>query len=350
VSFASWKDHIRNVNELAPAWLTSRQRRPDLAPQDLEVEQSGVCFVDGKDEMDYLYYRLREVEAGREYAGYRVVRLLQLRFLPLEARSDPGLLQKMRTVLRGLYGSDVSFLYLGAGIFNNQAPPVGIVQCYGVSAFAPTLDDACERSLRSLSALKGAMTGAYRQMRLEPLNVRLAEWIFMGFHDMQHVVVTVGHTDPRENARSANNSMLRNPLTEPGSPNQQYTLQQNEILFRGMSDLKEEFLFLVLTSPIALADITIMLTGLAENASTWAAWQSGSRGVSFGVSLPALLSGALAHSASQGYSLGEGQAQSEGQAHTDSRALTEGQAHTVGRAETSGWSYQWQFSLTRLSW
>ena len=95
-----------------------RTRR--LFPDDLDVERSGVCFVDGQDELDYLWYRLREREGGREYAGYRVVRLLQLSFLPLEARADPGLLQKMRTVLRGLYGSQVNFLYLAAGIFNHQ--------------------------------------------------------------------------------------------------------------------------------------------------------------------------------------------------------------------------------------
>jgi hypothetical protein len=143
------------------------------------------------------------------------------------------------------------------------------------------------------------MGGAYRQIRLEPLTVRLAEWIFLSFHDMQHVLVTVGHTDPRENARGGNSTLLRNPLTEAGPTAHQYTLQQNEILFRGMSDLKEEFLFVVLTSPISLADITEMLTGLAEETSTWAAWQSGVRAVSFGVSLPALLSGLMAQSASQ---------------------------------------------------
>ena len=157
----------------------------------------------GQDELDYLWYRLREVEDGREYAGYRVVRLLQLTFLPLEVRSDPGLLQKMRTVLRGLYGSQVSFLYLAAGIFNHPQAPAGIVQCYGVSAFASTLEEACAQSQRSLAALRGAMSGAYRQMRLAPLTARLAEWIFLSFHDMQHVVLTVGHTDPRENARGS---------------------------------------------------------------------------------------------------------------------------------------------------
>ena len=301
--------HVQNIRDWLPRmpeWLSPQRTGAPAIPDDLEVERSGVCFVDGRDELDYLWYRLREREGGREYAGYRVVRLLQLSFLPLELRADPGLLQKMRTVLRGLYGSQVSFLYLAAGIFNHQQAPVGIVQCYGVAAFAPTLEEAVAKSARSLSALKGAMSGAYRQIRLEPLTVRLAEWIFLSFHDMQHVLVTVGHTDPRENARGGNSTLLRNPLTEAGPTGQQYTLQQNEILFRGMSELNEEFLFVVLTSPISLGDITEMLTGLAEETSTWAAWQSGTRAVSFGVSLPALLSGMMAQSATQGYSRGPG--------------------------------------------
>ena len=333
--------NIRSAHDWLPGWaerIGARRKSPPPIPNDLVVERSGVCFVDGQDELDYLWYQLREREGGAEYAGYRVVRLLQLSFLPLEARTDPGLLQKMRTVLRGLYGSQVNFLYLAAGIFNHQQPPVGIVQCYGISAFANTLEEACSLSMRSLAALKGAMSGAYRQIRLEPLTVRIAEWIFLSFHDMKHILVTVGHTDPRENARGGTSALMHNPLIEAGPTAQQYTLQQNEILFRGMSGLQEEFLFLVLTSPIGLSDITEMLTGLAEETSTWAAWQKGVRSVSFGVSLPALLSGLLAQSATQGYSTSQGEAQSQGQAHTESQSHTDGVAHTEGRAETSGWS------------
>ena len=80
--------HIRNIGDWLPGW--SARLKPGLRdapeiPSDLEVEQSGVCFVEGQDELDYLWYRLREAEGGREYAGYRVVRLLQLTFIPLEA-------------------------------------------------------------------------------------------------------------------------------------------------------------------------------------------------------------------------------------------------------------------------
>ncbi|MBI4928240.1 MAG: serine-rich protein, partial [Anaerolineae bacterium] len=308
-------------------------------PLDLDVEQSGVAFVAGRDELDYLWYRVRVTEGGREQSGYRLVRLVQLTFLPLEARSDPGLLQKMRTVLRGLYGSRANFLYLAAGIFDHHQPPVGVVQCYGVSAFGSTLEEAREQSWRNLAALQGAMSGAYRQIRLQPLTARLAEWIFLSFHDMRHVLLTVGHTDPRENARGGNSQLLHNPLIDGGATGQQYSLQQNEILFRGMSELQEEFLFLVLTSPVCLADLTQMLTGLAENTSAWVAWQNGTRGVSFGVSLPALLSGMLAQSAMLASSESQGTAHVTGQAHSVSQAHTDGSAHTTGTADTSGWSH-----------
>ncbi len=93
--------HISKIADWLPGsagWVKARQTDALDIPSDLGVEQSGVRFVDGQDELDYLWYRLREAEGGREYAGYRVVRLLQLTFLPLEARSDPGLLQKMRTI------------------------------------------------------------------------------------------------------------------------------------------------------------------------------------------------------------------------------------------------------------
>ncbi len=47
------------------------------------------------------------------------------------------------------------------------------------------------------------MSGAYRQIRLQPLTVRLAEWIFLSFHDMNHVLLTVGHIDLRDKSCSA---------------------------------------------------------------------------------------------------------------------------------------------------
>ncbi len=71
--------HICRISDWLPGWTSwLRPRHADALeiPADLEAEQSGVCFIDGRDELEYLWYRLREAEGGREYAGYRVVRHL----------------------------------------------------------------------------------------------------------------------------------------------------------------------------------------------------------------------------------------------------------------------------------
>jgi len=82
-----------------------------------------------------------------------------------------------------------------------------------------------------------------------------------------------------------------------------------------------------------------MLTGLAENTSTWAAWQSGMRGVTFG-GQPA--GNALRPAGAVGYPGRQrraGHGAQHRQAHTDSQAHTDGTAHTTGTADSSGWSH-----------
>ncbi len=324
---------IQSIQNLIPRWLRFEQRA-NLAPDDLLVHDSNIVF-DG-DRMDYLWFHVTEREAGKQWTGYRVVRLLHVRFIPVEVRSDAGLLQKMRSVLRGANGADVNLVYVAAGIFDE--PAIGIVQCYGVSSFAESREAAVRQSLRDVAVLEAGLKGAYRQMRLEPLGIRVAQWLYNALEQFPHAIVAVGHPDPRENARE-NNHNNRNPLIDADITAQNMSLQQNEILYRGMSSLGEEFLLMVLAYSVPVRTIAAMLAGFAEEVSIWASQQTGVHSASFGVSLPALLSGALAESASQNYGYGTGTSHSIGQAHTDGQAQSEGSAHTIGQSETSGWSH-----------
>jgi hypothetical protein len=331
---------IESIKNLIPKWLRFEQKT-DLAPNDLMAHESNIVF--NGDQLDYIWFHLTEREAGKEFSGYRVVRLLHVKFIPVEVRSDAGLLQKMRSVLRGANGANVNLVYVAAGIFND--PPIGIVQCYGVSAFAETQEAAARQSLRDLAVLEAGLKGAYRQMRLEPLGIRVAQWLYNALEQFPHAIVAVGHPDPRENARE-NNRSNRNPLIDADSTAQNISLQQNEILYRGMSSLGEEFLLMVLAYSVPVRTITLMLAGFAEEVSIWASQQNGVHSASFGVSLPAMLSGALAESASRNYGTGIGESHSVGQAHTDGQAQSEGQAHTVGRAESNGWSHSVSKGMT----
>ncbi|NLF52467.1 MAG: serine-rich protein [Leptolinea sp.] len=323
---------IEKLTEKIP-WLKTKDTLS--IPNDLEVEATELHFNE-HNELDYLLFRVIEREGNREYQGYRVVRLLQLRYISLEARRDAGLLQKMRTVLRGLYGAQVDLVYLAAGVFKN--PNIGIVQCYGVTTFSPKKEEAIQRSLRDLFALRAGLVGAYRQIRLESLSTEVARWLARSLEQMPFAIVAVGHPDPRENARGGDSSM-RDPLVSGGQSAQQFSIQQNELLFRGMSSLEEEFLLMLLTSHVRLEDITRMLAGILEDTSVYASRQLGTRAASFGISLPAILTGGLAENASQSYGTNHSTGLTQGEAVTEGVANSEGQAHTVGHASTRGWAH-----------
>jgi hypothetical protein len=323
---------LEQIQEKIP-WIKGKTTM--TIPNDLEIEHTELLFTPDN-ELDALIFKVIEREGGREYRGYRVVRLLQLQYISLEARRDAGLLQKMRTVLRGIYGAKVNLVYLAAGIFHN--PEIGILQCYGVSSFSKEKEEALSKSAQDLASLRASMIGAYRQMRLSPLSIEVAQWLARALEQMPYALVTVGHPDPRENARGGDAS-IRDPFMSASSDNQSYSQQQNEMLFRGMSSLKEEFLVMVLSNHIPLIDITYMLSGLLEDTSIYASRQTGTRAVSFGISLPALLTGGLAQNASQSYETNHSDGVTHAEGTTDGIAQSEGQAHTEGHASTTGWAY-----------
>lgn len=93
---------------------------------------------------------------------------------------------------------------------------------------------------------------------------------------MPYGVLALGHPDPRENARGSQSELT--PLLSGGKPSiHEYTLQQNELVMRGMAQLEEDFLLQVLLTPVSMQSASRMLAGLAEYTSAWAAWQTGSR-------------------------------------------------------------------------
>jgi len=326
---------ISDISNIIPKWLEGKKASPP--PDDLRVHNSNLVLRKGDEQwMDYIWLHVSEQENGCEYSGYRVIRLLQIRSIPVEARADAGLLQKMRTVLRGLSGARVNLAYLVAGIFDKN--PLGIVQCYGTVSFAKTLEEAVRQSRRDIAVMEAGLKGQYRQLRLETASAEVAEWIYDSLESFPYALVTVGHPDPRENIRNNDRLAGGNPLIG-GQSQQNMTLQQNEILYRGMAALREEFMLMVLGYSVPIEAVADMLSGYAQEAAIWASQQTGVRSASFGISLPAILTGAMADTASRGYGVSTGTADSEGLAQTEGIANTEGKATTVGRTTTQGWSH-----------
>jgi len=304
-------------------------------PDDLQVLGNGLQYEADSDRLRCMWFHVCEREGGQAYQTFRAVRLMHLSLIPLDARGDSGSLAKMRTVLRGLYSANTELVYLVAGIYHPRR--LGIVQCYGAVGQGETLEEAAQRADESAAALEAAMTAAYPQIRFESLGQEVAEWLDDALQEMPYSLLAVGHPDPRENARGGMSDLA--PLLNAGHhPQQPYTLQQNELVMRGMSELEEDFLLQAILAPFSMQAAARMLVGLAEYTSTWAAWQTGSRSFNFGASVPMMLAGALASSVGSGYTQSAAETVSEGVSQMDSQSHTIGlaDAHSEGQAHAEG--------------
>src|SRR5579859_7927996 len=221
--------------------------RTQIIPDDVEILQAGAVFVEKKNELDYLWYDLREEVNGKRYEHYKVVRLFQLRGLPVETRRDSAVLQRMQEVLWGLYkvSARIDFIHLAAGIF--KPATVGIVQMYGVSCMDTDLDTAASNSALGFEALRSNLRGVFPQIRLRGLDAEIVTWINQAFVNFRYATSTVGHPDPREDdaEHTSKNSKASQTAGRQRSKSA-LSEQQNEKFFRAMAAGNHEFLWTVI--------------------------------------------------------------------------------------------------------
>jgi len=319
---------------------SSRHSHNAALPDDLDIRDSGLVFLHRQDALGYMWFDLLEREDGRTYRHFKVVKLAMLRYLPQEARSDAGLVARQRAALVAEgYNSQARFdlLQVVAGIFD---PPLGVVQCYGVASAEPDLEAAVGQANLGMAALQGVLAN-YAQARFAPLSVDISTWLVEALSEtFGHALVVVGHPDPRENARGGG----RESPDEPGQGRDRagqhaYTQQQNELLFRGMSKLQEEFVWLLIAHRVNQAAVARMLAGIAGEASVWASRMAGTKGISFGLSVPIMLSGGIGRSAGTGFGESEGRTTGRSVADSEGSAHTEGEAETFGHSTSTGVSH-----------
>lgn len=300
---------------------------PCPAPLDLEVLRSEAAY-DAQGHLDHLYFDLIEREGGETLRRHKVVRLVSLDFLPKETREQITLIERMQKALKGLYNAEVDFVHLVAGIFQ---PYLGLLQCYGIQGLGASREEAGARASEALAALHGTLAN-FEQSRFVPLDLARAEWFRRAFSEMRYGLVGIGQPDPRETARGMTGDNARSPIVD------EYTLQQNELLYRGMARLREEFVSVVLACRVRQRDIYRLQAANAREASRWASMEKGTRGISVGISIPVILSGALNAGASTGYGVSDTKSASQSRGTADGTTQTEGYTHSVtqGQAHTEG--------------
>lgn len=296
----------------------------------IQVLDNGMHIDQG--DLQFLWFRLLD-ETGRSY--YRCVALTELVSIPVAMREDYDLLAKQWAAVRGLYNANVDFVYSAAGIFSPEH--IGIVQFYGSAAEGSNRDEAARQAIQRLAAVKATLAN-YPQSKLASPNLTWMEW-YIDFitQRSQNVVALLGHPDPRQTRRG-----LGRDGEIPNDTGDDLAAEQNEILFRGLAMLREDFIFQVTAAHVGRRQLTNGLVRVAQLASNVASRRRGAINLGFSLSLPivAALSashnGGYAASDSQSRSVSDSQDEGWGQSHTDSYAHTESQSVTAGGSETHG--------------
>ena len=291
----------------------------------MNILDNGVEVQNGQ--FQYLWYRLVD-DLGQH--RYRAVALRELTSLALDDREieDYNAWGKQWGAVQGLYNAGVDFVYAASGIFTPDH--VGVVQFYGAAADGVDLADASRVALRNLSAVDAVLANQ-QQSKTRPPLLRWMEW-YLDFvtNRAKNVVAILGHPDPRD-GRKGIRLMDGGIVDDGGDPSS----EQNEMLFRGLAKLREDFVFQVTADHIGHAALRNALFRVAQEASKVASRQRGA--ISIGASLSIPLMAALNNSLSGGHSLGE----------TQSHSLTAGQNHSWGEGSQESWSHTDSFAHTR---
>ncbi len=294
---------------------------------DIEILESGVESENGR--VKGAWFRIRTPEGER----FRAVALRELAYIPIHQRDDPDLLGRQWAAVRGLYNAGVDAIYVAAGIFSPRR--IGIVQWYGAAAEHGSLEAAFAEALRRQTAVEAVLAN-FPQARLRDPDPERLGWLVDFIASAPFALRILGHPDPRQARRGLGRD------GSLGDPDEDLAGQQNEMLFRGLARLGEDFVFQVLTRRLGRRELSAALIRVAEIASWIASRRRGSLGISFSIGIPLIAaltgirSGSMGTGETESRAASDGVHQAWGRAHTNGWARTESVATTEARGESWG--------------
>ncbi len=291
----------------------------------LNILNNGLTIKDGN--LRYAWFELQK--DSRRF--FRCVALRELKVIPVSVRDDYDLLGKQWAAVRGLHNAGVNLVYTAMGIY---APDhIGIVQLFGAAGEADSVEQAAEQALIGASTVEAVLAN-FPQSQLGYPNPDWLQW-YLDFITTRgcNIAAVLGHPDPRQGKRGTDSEG-----TIGDDSDEDLAEEQNEILFRGLSKLRQNFVFQVLAEHIARARMTQTLMRISEAASNVGSRRKGAIGIGFNLGIPIMA--ALSQSNASGVGVGTGTAQSaqDGVSQGWGTSHTVGQSHSQGTTVSDGYS------------
>lgn len=303
----------------------------------IHVIDNGLHIEEGI--LRYAWFRLETPEGEK----YRCVAFRELASVPYDVAKETDTLGRQWAALRGVYNAGVDYLYTALGIFHPEH--IGIVQLYGAAGEGVSRETAAGMALEGAAAVEAALAN-FPQSQTRPPDLRWVEW-YLEFvtRRAKNVLALLGHPDPRASKRG-----LGREGNLPDYGEDDLATEQNEILFRGLAKLRQDFVFQVTAEHIDRRRLSWTLVEVARAASNFASRRRGSINIGFSLGVPLLAALGQSTAGGQGgthataHSTGQGLSEGWGQAHSESHTIGKSEAWTSGGSETHTVGNSWAHS------
>ncbi|MFZ5888337.1 MAG: serine-rich protein [Chloroflexota bacterium] len=300
----------------------------------IRVLDNGLHIEEGV--LRYAWFRLETPEGEK----YRCVAFRELASVPYDVTRDADTLGRQWAALRGVYNAGVDYIYTALGIF--QSEHVGIVQLYGAAGEGTSRETAAALALEGVTAVQAALAN-FPQSQTRAANLRWIEW-YLEFvsRRAKNILALLGHPDPRASKRG-----LGTDGNLPDYAEDDLAEEQNEILFRGLAKLRQDFVFQVTAEHIDRKRLAQTVVDVARIASNFASRRRGSVNIGFSLGVPLMAALGQAIGGGQGgtqataHSTAQGTSHGWGEAHSDSHSEGVSEGWTEGGSETHSTSRSW---------
>jgi hypothetical protein len=305
----------------------------------IRVLDNGLHIEEGV--LRYAWFRLETPEGEK----YRCVAFRELASVPYDVSRETDTLGRQWAALRGVYNAGVDYLYSALGIFHPEH--VGIVQLYGAGGEGSSRETAAALALEGVAAVEAALAN-FPQSQTRPPDLRWIEW-YLEFvtKRAKNILALLGHPDPRASKRG-----LGADGNLPDYAEDDLAEEQNEILFRGLAKLRQDFVFQVTAEHIDRKRLARTVVDVARVASNFASRRRGSVNIGFSLGIPLMAALVQATGGGQGgtqataHSTAQGTSHGWGEAHSDSHATSVSETDTVGGSKTHSVSKSWSHTTS----
>lgn len=293
----------------------------------LEIEDFKI--VSKKDEeVHILLHKLcKQLDNGDKVHYYKATKFFKLMRVAKEMKQNNKMMHIHSDIIRGMYQAGVNFCQVICNVLKAEdTDAMGLLFFYGVQSVASTEEEAIRNCENDYQSLLRSFQATHRTAHITVPTYNEIFWMFKKMREQTHVTVVKGI--PAVKQTSGQHKNIANTETS--------TEEQMEQFLAGL--IGDEFLFLLMCTPIKQKALRGWLTNSLKEQTKWESQKQGSTSFSAGISVPMSMNLGGGTSSGSSYSQGESRGTSFNESHSETQSFGTNESMSVnqGTSENFG--------------